>query len=103
MASNQNDPSPTYTIIQADGLYPDDDLEKTLFAPRAGQNYKLKYLQTNLWPTGTATMRPWSDIPEDLRKEIDGIEVLKMPFTAEDVKLFPRLKVYVNTQRNTAI
>lgn len=93
MAPDHRDDIPTYTIIQADGLYPDDDLEKTLFAPHQGQNYNLKYLQTNLFPTGTPTMRPWSDIPEDLRNEVDGIEVLKMPFTAEDVKLFPRLKV----------
>ena len=83
----------TYTIIQADGLYPDDEVENKLFAPRPGQNYKLKYVQTNLFHTSSTTMKPWSEIPEELRNQVDGIEVLKMPFTAEDVKLFPRLKV----------
>ncbi len=86
---------PTYTIIQADGLYPDDNLEKELFAPRAGQNYKLKYVQTNLYPSMATDMKPWSTIPEELRNQVDGIEVLKMPFTAADVDLFPRLKVIV--------
>jgi C-terminal binding protein len=81
------------TIIQADGLYPDDELENKLFAPRPGQTYNVNYVQTKLYPSMATEMRPWSDIPEDLRNQIDGIEVLKMPFTAEDVKLFPRLKV----------
>jgi C-terminal binding protein len=85
--------TPTYTIIQADGIYPDDELEKNLFAPRPGQNYKLNYIQTGLYPSMAKTMKPWSDIPEELRNQVDGIEVLKMPFTADDVKLFPRLKV----------
>ena len=83
----------TVTIIQADGLYPDDELEKTLFAPRPGQKYKLNYVQSNLWPTGVPERKPWSDIPEELRNQVDGIEVLKMPFTEQDLSLFPRLKV----------
>ncbi|KAK3722918.1 hypothetical protein LTR37_002063 [Vermiconidia calcicola] len=85
----------TVTIIQADGLYPDEELEKTLFAPRPGQKYKLNYVQSNLWPTGVPERRPWSDIPEELRNQVDGIEVLKMPFTEQDLSLFPRLKVIV--------
>ncbi|KAK5171826.1 uncharacterized protein LTR77_003462 [Saxophila tyrrhenica] len=89
------DDIPTYTIIQADGLYPDDNLERTLFAPRPGQKYKLNYVQTNLYTSMATEMKPWSDIPEDLRNQVDGIEVLKMPFTAEDVALFPQLKVIV--------
>ena len=84
---------PTYTIIQADGLYPDDDFENELFAPRQNQNYKLQYLQTNLWPTQAVEPRPWSSIPEETRNQVNGIEVLKLPFTEQDAELFPRLKV----------
>ncbi len=73
---------PTYTIIQADGLYPDDDVENKLFAPNAGQKYHVNYVQTGLYPSMATVMRPWSDIPEDLRNQVDGIEVLKMPFSA---------------------
>ena len=84
---------PTYTIIQADGLYPDDDFEKQMFAPRYGQKYHVNYLQVNLYAVGTSTPKPWSSISEDIRNQVDGIEVLKIGFTAEDVELFPRLKV----------
>ena len=83
----------TYTIIQADGLYPDEDYEKELFAPRDGQNYKINYQQVHLYPLGARTPKPWSAIPQEIRDQVDGIEVLKMGFTAEDAELFPKLKV----------
>lgn len=95
MASTSPPSNPTYTIIQADGLYPDDTLEQTLFAPTNTQNYTLEYIQTMLWPTGTPTAKPWTDIPEDLRQRAHGILTLKMRMTAEDVALFPNLKVIV--------
>lgn len=84
---------PTITIIQADGVYPDNDFEEKLFAPLPTQNYKLQYIQTNLYPTGATARKPWSTIPEEIRNQVDGIEVLKMPFTEQDLELFPRLKV----------
>jgi C-terminal binding protein len=87
------DSIPTYTIIQADGLYPDDEYEKNLFAPQPGQKYKLNYLQVHLYPVGASAPKPWRAIPKEIRDQVDGIEVLKMGFTAEDVELFPRLKV----------
>jgi C-terminal binding protein len=88
------DEVPTYTIIQADGLYPgDDEYEKNLFAPQEGQNYKVNYLQVDLYPVGARAPKPWSAVPEEIRNQVDGIEVLKMGFTAEDAALFPRLKV----------
>lgn len=84
---------PTYTIIQADGLYPDNEVEDEIFAPKLGQNYKVDYFQTNLYPTDSQSKKPWSSIPEDVRNQVNGINVLKMPFTEEDVHLFPNLKV----------
>ena len=104
---------PTYTIIQADGLYPvrtashyplrkslpltsatqGEILENQIFTENPPRAYKVNYLQTHLFPTGTSKPKPWSDIPKDLRDQVDGIMVLKMGFTAEDVELFPRLKV----------
>ncbi|KAK4624599.1 hypothetical protein CLAFUW4_05793 [Fulvia fulva] len=90
-----DDAVPTYTLIQADGLYPDDTVEQEIFAPRPGQNYKLEFISTGLWPTGTSELakKPWSAIPEDVRNRIDGIMVLKIGFTEQDVELFPKLKV----------
>ena len=88
-----DDSIPTYTIIQADGLYPDEDFENELFAPKPGQNYKLNYLQVHLYPVGARAPKPWSAIPEEIRNQVDGIEVLKMGFTAQDLELFPKLKV----------
>ena len=85
----------TITIIQADGLYPDTTYEDRLFAPSNNQNYTIEYLQTNLWPTGVANSRPWTDIDPTLRQRVNGILTLKMRMTAADVALFPNLRVVV--------
>lgn len=42
---------------------------------------------------GVPTPKPWSAVPKDLREKVHGILVLKMGFTAEDLALFPQLKV----------
>ena len=84
---------PTITILQADGIYPDDEYEKQLFAPRPGQNYRLNYVSGGIYPTGSIERKPWSSIPKEIRDQVDGIEVLKCPFSREDLELFPRLKV----------
>ncbi|OQV00495.1 D-isomer specific 2-hydroxyacid dehydrogenase, NAD binding domain-containing protein [Cladophialophora immunda] len=86
---------PTYTIIQADGVYPDDVVERPIFTANPTHAYKLNYVSTHLFPTGTPVPKPWSSIPKDLRDQVDGIMVLKMGFTAADVELFPKLKVIV--------
>ncbi|KIV89402.1 hypothetical protein PV10_08965 [Exophiala mesophila] len=85
----------TFTIIQADGLYPDDSIEQQIFTPTESQNYQVKYVQTDLWVPGTPTPKPWTAIDKVLRDEVDGIMVLKMGFTKQDLDLFPRLKVIV--------
>lgn len=79
--------------MHADHSLKDDVVEQKIFAPQPGQNYKLEFVSTGLWPTGTAESKPWSAIPEDLRKRINGIMVLKIGFTESDVALFPNLKV----------
>lgn len=71
----------------------DDTVEQEIFAPRADQSYKLEFVSTGLWPTGTPESKPWSAIPEDLRNRIHGIMVLKIGFKESDVDLFPNLKV----------
>lgn len=86
---------PTFTIIQADGLYPDTSYEQALFAPSRNQDYTLEYLQTDLYPTGVPHPKPWSTIDPSLRSRVNGILTLKMRMTAEDVALFPNLKVIV--------
>jgi len=55
--------------------------------------YQLDYQQTGLFPSGTPVSKPWSAIPQRVRDRVDGIMVLKMAFAAQDVALFPRLKV----------
>ena len=54
---------------------------------------KVKYIQLDLFPTGTPDSKPWSTIPLELRKKVDGILTLKMYFKAEDLELFPQLKM----------
>ncbi|OQO00910.1 hypothetical protein B0A48_13599 [Cryoendolithus antarcticus] len=74
----------------------DDALEQSLFAPQPGQTpYDLEYHQLDLWPTGVDLPKPWASVPEDLRRRTNGILTLKMRMTAEDVALFPNLKVIV--------
>ena len=73
----------------------DDVMEQDIFKPRADQDYTINYVSGALWPTGVPTARPWSDIDEKVRNEVDGILVLKMAFTEQDLALFPNLKVCV--------
>lgn len=68
-------------------------MEQEIFKPHKGQDYALNYVSGGLWPTGVPTAKPWSDIDEKLRNEVDGILVLKMPFTEQDLALYPKLKV----------
>ena len=73
----------------------DDSIEQQIFTPTESQNYQVKYVQTDLWVPGTPTPKPWTAIDKVLRDEVDGIMVLKMGFTKQDLDLFPRLKVIV--------
>lgn len=41
--------------------------------------------------------KPWSALDKKIRDEVQGILVLKMPFTEADCELFPKLKVYVRS------
>ncbi|KAJ5730819.1 C-terminal-binding protein [Penicillium malachiteum] len=87
---------PTYTVIQADGLYPDDSIEQAIFTVKDGEKpFKVNYIQTNLSPAGEPLFKPWSSIDPELRAKVDGITILKPDFTAADLELFPNLKVIV--------
>lgn len=87
---------PTYTILEADGQYPDNTLEETVFAPQPGQNYKVRFLRTALAPVGVDYLQPYTEIPKEIRDEVDGLMVLKLFLTESDLDLFPKLKVYVS-------
>ncbi|KAK6396027.1 hypothetical protein LTR65_010137 [Meristemomyces frigidus] len=87
--------SPTYTILEADGQYPDNILEDRIFNESPGHPYKIHFLRTSLAPVGTAYLKPWTEIPKEIRDEVDGLMILKLYLTAEDVELFPKLKVNV--------
>ncbi|KAK4547953.1 hypothetical protein LTR36_010672 [Oleoguttula mirabilis] len=87
--------SPTYTILEADGQYPDNILEDRIFNESPGHPYKIHFLRTSLAPVGTAYLKPWTEIPKEIRDEVDGLMILKLYLTAEDVELFPKLKVVV--------
>ncbi|PWY75437.1 C-terminal binding protein [Aspergillus heteromorphus CBS 117.55] len=96
MSLQQNGGIPTYTIIQADGLYEDDTIEQQILnPPNKSHAYKINYQQTHLSPDGVPTYKPWSTIDKSLRDQVDGITLLKPSFTAADLELFPKLKVLV--------
>lgn len=71
----------------------DDTYEQKLFNEDPSHDYDVEYIQTALWPTGTPNQLPWSAMDKELRDRVDGIMVLKMSFTKEDLTLFPKLKV----------
>ena len=80
-------------VHETDELQQDDIVEQEILKPRDGEQFVLNYKQTFLSPPGMADQKPWSEMDRDLRDQVDGIMVLKMTFTAEDLALFPRLKV----------
>lgn len=72
----------------------DDRVENEIFRPSTDSpDYKVNYSQVNLRPAGTTTAKPWSALDKSLRDQVDGITLLMLTFTAEDLELFPRLKV----------
>lgn len=73
----------------------DETVENAILQANLPEGYEVNYMQLDLFPTGVPNPKPWSDVPAEIREEIDGIMVLKMAFTAEDLALFPKLKVYV--------
>jgi C-terminal binding protein len=89
------DELPTYTIVEADGQHPDSALEDRIFNSDPTHQYKVRFIRTALSPSNTATRKPWTDIPKELRGEINGLMILKLHLTAEDLELFPELKVVV--------
>jgi C-terminal binding protein len=72
---NGDNDVPTYTILEADGQYPDNTLEETIFAPQEGQNYRVRFLRTALAPVGVDYLKPYSEIPKEIRDEVDGLMV----------------------------
>lgn len=88
-----NDPVPTYTILEADGQHPDGILEDHIFNNEPTHPYKVHFVRAALSPVGVAERKPWTDIPKDLRDEVDGLMILKLYLTDKDIELFPKLKV----------
>lgn len=70
-------------------------LEQALFNENPSHDYEVEYVQSDLFPTGVSSPKPWSAMDKSLRDRVNGLLVLKMAFTREDVALFPNLKVYV--------
>lgn len=91
--SNSNEDVPTYTILEADGQYPDNVLEETVFAPQPGQNYRVRFLRTALAPVGVDYLQPYTEVPKEIRDEVQGLMILKLYLTEKDLDLFPKLKV----------
>jgi hypothetical protein len=76
-----------------DTLHQDDTVEQELFAKSALHSHEVEYLQLDLWPAGLAAPKSWATIPEALRNRVNGIMLLKLRMTEEDIELFPNLKV----------
>ncbi|KAK0913478.1 hypothetical protein LTR02_002326 [Friedmanniomyces endolithicus] len=86
---------PTYTILEADGQYPEQLLEDQIFNDDPKHPYKVRFVRSKLAPSGTDVRRPWSEVPKDIRDEVDGLMILKLHLREKDLELFPKLKVVV--------
>lgn len=84
---------PTYTILEADGQHPDELLEDRIFNESPTHPYKVHFLRAALAPLGASSYKPWTEIPKEVRDEVDGLMILKLFLTEEDIELFPKLKV----------
>lgn len=83
-----------FTILEADGQYTGaNELEDLIFAPATSSDYTVRFVRGSLAPVGYDTLAPWTDIPEELRNEVDGLMILKLYVTRDDLALFPNLKV----------
>lgn len=82
-------------MVKAEEPQQDDIIEQEIFKPREGEQFLVNYQQTFLSPPGMADQKPWSEMDQELRDQVDGLMTLKMTFTAEDLALFPQLKVYI--------
>jgi len=87
------DDIPTYTILEADGQYPEQGLEDKLFSEDPSHPYKVRFVRSALAPSGTDVRRPWDDVPKEIRDEVDGLMILKLHLREKDLPLFPKLKV----------
>lgn len=77
-------------------MYPDDTVEKRIFASEPFHNYDIEFLRVNLGGiNGTGEMKPLSLLPQELCDRVDGILVLRHYMTKEDVERFPKLKLVV--------
>ena len=84
---------PTYTILEADGQHAENILEDRIFNETPTHPYNLRFVRGTLAPTGTAYLKPWTDVPKSLRDKVDGLMILKLYLTEDDIELFPKLKV----------
>lgn len=84
---------PTYTILEADGQHADSLVEDRIFNDDPSHQYRVRFLRGTLAPTGTQYLKPWAELPKEIRDEVDGLMILKLYLTAEDILLFPKLKV----------
>jgi len=84
---------PIYTVLEADGQHSETLLEDHIFNESPSHPYKVRFLRGSLAPSGTADRRPWTEIPKEIRAEVDGLMILKLYLTEEDAELFPKLKV----------
>ncbi|KAF2122561.1 C-terminal binding protein [Lophiotrema nucula] len=91
--TNGTHAKPTYTIIHAEGMWPDDTVEHEIFKSKEGQAYYVNYVQTNLAPTVTEIPKHWSAIDKSLRNQVQGIMLFRLPLTKADLDLFPKLKI----------
>ena len=71
----------TVTVMQAEGLYPDDTVEREVFGP------DVRILQ----PVCSAL----SELPDETLAEVEGLFVFRQWLTAADIARFPRLRCVV--------
>lgn len=76
-------------ILEPEGLYPDTTIENTILATSLSKR-RFQIYQSNL-----GEEKPYSELPANLRDQVHGLFVFRHWFSAQDVELFPKLRVIV--------
>jgi D-isomer specific 2-hydroxyacid dehydrogenase, catalytic domain len=89
MSSTGESSPERFVVLEPEGTYEDTSIELMILGTSLSQK-PFEVCQAHLGET-----MPYSDLPRDLREQVNGLFVFHHWVSAADVALFPKLKVVV--------
>ncbi|KAM0754260.1 C-terminal binding protein [Meredithblackwellia eburnea MCA 4105] len=88
-------PQQIITILELEGMYPDNIEEDEIFAAAPAHPYKVNFIRANLGPKGEGDLQPLSQLSDELCASVDGLLVFRHYLTRDQIARFKKLKVVV--------